>query len=101
VGGGIAGALIGVVVLLALPRFLPFSLDSRVAGLVMGRDRVGGGRAMIEAADPAGHRDMMIAGWVYETNRAALDKCIAAMLQTKQDQRCVLTLPAGNNGGRQ
>jgi hypothetical protein len=55
VGGGIAGALIGVVVLLALPRFLPFSLDSRVAGLVMGRDRVGGGRAMIEAADPAGH----------------------------------------------
>ena len=61
----------------------------------MGRDRVGDGRAIIEAADSAGHRDMMKAGWVYETNRAALDKCIAAMLQTKQDQRCVLTLPGG------
>jgi hypothetical protein len=85
---------------LALPRFLPFSLDTHIAGLVMGRDRVGAGRAIIEAADPAGHRDMMTAGWVYETNRAALDKCIAAMLQTKQDQRCVLTLPAGNSGAR-
>jgi hypothetical protein len=97
---GIAGVLIGIVLLLALPRFLPFSLDSRVAGLIMGRDRVGAGRAIIEAADPAGHRDMMTGGWVYEKNRAALDKCIAAMLQTRQDQRCVLTLPAVDGGAR-
>jgi hypothetical protein len=80
---GIAGMLIGIVLALALPRFLPLSLDTHIAGLVMGRDRVGAGRAVIEAADPAGHRDMMTGGWVYETNRAALDKCIAAMLQTK------------------
>jgi hypothetical protein len=39
---GIAGALIGVVAILALPRFLPFSVDSRVAGLVMARDHRGG-----------------------------------------------------------
>jgi hypothetical protein len=49
---GLAGAVIGVMALLALPRFLPFSVDTHIAGLVMGRDRVGAGRAIIEAADP-------------------------------------------------
>jgi len=42
---------------------------------------------MIQVADTS------TAGWVYETNRAAIDKCIAEILKTCREQRCTLTLP--------
>lgn len=87
--GLVAGALLTVL----LPRFLPFSADSHVAALVMGRDRVSAGRAMIEAADPKQAGDISTAGWVYETNRAAIDKCIADMFKTQRQQSCTLALP--------
>lgn len=90
--GGI-GTIAGAFLLVLLPRFLPFSADSHVAALVMGGDRVSAGRAMIEAADPNRSQAISTAGWVYETNRAALDKCIADMFQTQKEQRCGLTLP--------
>lgn len=83
-----------------LPRFLPFSADSRVASFVMGQDRVSAGRAMIEAADPKRAQDIVTAGWVYETNRAALDKCVADMFQSKKEQRCPVVLPVVENNSR-
>jgi hypothetical protein len=73
--------------------FLPFSADSHVASLVMGSDRVSAGPAMIQSADQGRGRDITTGGWVYETNRATMDRCIADMFQTKKEQRCVLTLP--------
>jgi hypothetical protein len=88
-GVGVAGIVAGALLLLLLPRFLPFSADSHVAGLVMGNDRLSAGRAMIQSAE----RDITTGGWVYETNRAAIDKCIADMFQTKKKQRCALILP--------
>jgi hypothetical protein len=90
VGGGLVA---GAFLLLLLPRFLPFSTDTQVASLVIGSDRVSAGQMMIQAGDPAQSQDMATAGWVYATNRATLDKCIAEMFQTKQAQRCALTLP--------
>lgn len=87
--GLVAGALLTVL----LPRFLPFSADSHVAALVMGRDRVSAGRTMIQAADPKQAGDISTGGWVYETNRAAIDKCIADMFKTQKQQSCTLTLP--------
>ncbi|WP_239025372.1 DUF6118 family protein [Rhodoligotrophos defluvii] len=90
---GIVGVFAGIFLILLLPRFLPFSADSRVAALAMGRDRVTAGRAMIEAADPKRSQDIMTAGWVYETNRAALDKCIADMFETQKEQRCAIMIP--------
>ena len=85
--------------LLALvPRFLPFSADTRVAALVMGGDRVSAGRAMIEVADPKRSQDIVTAGWVYETNREALDKRIADMFKTRKEQRSALTLSVVESG---
>ena len=90
--GGI-GIIAGAFLLAFLTRFLPFSADSHVAGLVMGRDRFSAGRAMIEAADPKRAQDIVTGGWVYDTNRDTLDKCIADMFKTRKEQRCALTLP--------
>ncbi len=87
------GLVAGAFLLLLLPRFLPFSADSRVASLIMGADRVSAGRAMIQAADAAKAGDISTAGWVYETNRAAIDKCIAEMFKSQKEQRCTLILP--------
>ena len=87
------GGVVGAFLLAVVPRFLPFSVDSRVAALVMGGDRVSAGRAMIQTADPQGGRDIVTAGWVYDTNREVLDKCIADMFKTQKEQRCALTLP--------
>ena len=87
------GVIAGAFLLVLAPRFLPFSADSRVAALIMGGDRVSAGRAMIEAADPKQAGDISTGGWVYETNREALDKCIADMFKTRKEQRCALTLP--------
>lgn len=92
------GVIAGVFFLALAPRFLPFSADSRVAALVMGGDRVSAGRAMIEVADPKRSQDIVTAGWVYETNREALDKCIADMFKTRKEQRCALTLPVVEPG---
>ena len=94
--GGV-GIIAGAVLLALLPRFLPFSADSRVAALVMGTNRVSAGHAMIKAADPKRAQDILTAGWVYETNREALDKCIADMFKTRKEQRCALTLPVVEN----
>jgi hypothetical protein len=87
------GLVVGAFLLLLLPRFLPFSADSSVASLIMGTDRVSAGRAIIQAADPKQAGDISTAGWVYATNRAAIDKCVADMFKSRQEQRCTLTLP--------
>jgi hypothetical protein len=97
---GLAGLLVGIFLILLLPRFLPFSADSHVASLVMGYDRVSAGRAMIEAADPKRAEAIVTAGWVYETNRAALDKCIADMFQSQKEQRCPVVLPVVESNSR-
>ena len=48
------GVVVGVFLILLLPRFLPFSADSRVASLVMGQDRISAAYAMINSVDPLG-----------------------------------------------
>jgi uncharacterized protein YukE len=94
------GAIAGAFLLAVLPRFLPFSVDSHVAALVMGGDRVSAGRAMIQAADPKLGENIATAGWVYNTNREALDKCIAEMFKAQKEQRCALILPVAQSSGR-
>lgn len=91
---GLAGLFVGILLILLVPRFLPFSADSHVAGLVMGGDRASAGRAMIQAGDPARFQRMVWAEWVFANNSEALEKCITDMQQTGQDQRCTVTVPA-------
>ena len=87
------GLITGAFLLAVVPRFLPFSAESQVAALIMGGDRVSAGHALIQAADPKKGQDIATAGWVYETNREVLDKCIAEMFKDQKERRCALTLP--------
>lgn len=91
---GLAGVFVGIFLILLLPRFLPFSADSHVAGLVMGTDRASAGRAMIQAGDPARYQRMVWAEWVFANNSEVLEKCITDMQEAGQDQQCTVTVPA-------
>lgn len=95
VGSGVA---IGALLLLLLPRFLPFSADSHIAALVMGQNRIDAGHAILYSVDPGVAEAVSRGGWIYETNRRALDECIAEMFEGGKEQRCVVVLPVPESG---
>ena len=54
---GVAGLVLGASPLLLVPRFLPFSADSRGASLVTGCDRINAAYAMIVPSNPIAPED--------------------------------------------
>lgn len=90
---GGAGAILGVLLILLLPRFLPFSIDSRVASLVMGEDRLNAAYAIINSVDPAGARKLQWGGTFYEASGGEINACLEKARQTKKDQQCTITVP--------
>ncbi len=48
------GVVVGMFLILLLPRFLPFSAYSRVDSYIMGHDRIKAAYAMINSVDPLG-----------------------------------------------
>ncbi|WP_029728400.1 DUF6118 family protein, partial [Sinorhizobium meliloti] len=88
------GIIAGMSLLLILPRFLPFSADSHVASLVMGRDRVSAGYAMIEAVDPFAVKKMKWGGQFYDAGGGEILACLEKARQTGKDQKCTVTVPA-------
>ena len=98
---GIVGVFVGIFLILLLPRFLPFSADSHVASLVMGRDRVSAGEAMIRAVDPAKARNIEWSSQFYETNAGGIGTCFETARQTGKDQKCAITVPAPAQDGDQ
>lgn len=91
---GIVGVLAGIFLVLLLPRFLPFSADSHVASLVMGRDRVSAGYAMIEAVAPFEVEKMRWGGRFYDSSAGEVSSCLDTAKKTGKDQRCSITVPA-------
>ncbi|MBD8665921.1 hypothetical protein IFT59_22015 [Rhizobium sp. CFBP 8752] len=87
------GVVVGALVLLLLPRFLPVAASSHVAALVMGQNRIDAGHAILYSADPSAAKAVSRGGWIYETNRKAVDECIAEMLRSGKEQRCAVVLP--------
>ena len=92
------GVIVGALLLLLLPRFLPFSVDSHLAALIMGHNRIDAGHAILHSVDPGVAEAVSRGGWIYETNRKALDECIAEMFEDGKEQRCVVVLPVPENG---
>ncbi|WP_234840898.1 DUF6118 family protein, partial [Sinorhizobium meliloti] len=78
------GIIAGMSLLLILPRFLPFSADSHVASLVMGRDRVSAGYAMIEAVDPFTVKKMKWGGQFYDAGGGEILACLENARQTRE-----------------
>ncbi len=91
---GLVGLVLGIFLILLLPRFLPFSADSHVAALVMGRDRVSAGYAMIGAADPLEVEKMKWGGRFYNASGGEISACLETAKQTGKDQKCTITVPA-------
>lgn len=90
---GIAGVMIGVFLILLLPRFLPFSADSRVASLVMGQDRINAAYAMINSVDPIGVKKLQWGAGFYEASGGEISACLEKARQTGKVQKCTITVP--------
>ena len=91
---GFVGLVLGMFVILLLPRFLPFSADSHVASLVMGFDRISAGYAMIGAVDPLEVEKMKWGGRFYNASGGEISGCLETARQTGKDQKCTITVPA-------
>ncbi|WP_112313484.1 DUF6118 family protein [Pseudogemmobacter bohemicus] len=91
---GLVGLFVGIFLILLLPRFLPFSADSHVAALVMGRDRVSAGHAVIRAADPFEAQKITWGGQFYDASSGEISACLETARRTGTDQRCTVTVPA-------
>lgn len=90
---GIVGVFAGIFLILLLPRFLPFSADSRVASLVMGNDRINAAYAMINSVDPVGVKKLQWGGQFYEAGGGEVSACLEKARQTGKDQKCTITVP--------
>ena len=95
---GIVGVFAGIFLILLLPRFLPFSADSRVASLVMGNDRINAAYAMINSVDPIGVKKMQWGAGFYEASGGEISACLEKARQTAKDQKCNITVPAPKEG---
>ena len=91
--GGI-GIIAGAFLLALLPRFLPFSADSRVASLVMGQDRISAAYAMINSVDPLGVKKLEWGAGFYDASGGEISACLEKAKQTDKDQKCTITVPA-------
>ncbi|RVM17906.1 DUF6118 family protein [Sinorhizobium meliloti] len=90
---GIVGIILGLFLLVLLPRFLPFSADSHVASLVMGNDRINAAYAMINSVDPVGVKKLQWGAGFYEASGGEISVCLEKARQTGKDQKCTIIVP--------
>jgi hypothetical protein len=89
------GLVAGVVILLLLPRLLPFDADSHVAAAVMGKSRWDAGAAIMHATNPEGWKAVTENAQLGQDNAEALTRCRQATAKSGQVQKCtVKVMPA-------
>jgi len=93
IAGGI-GLLAGALLVLLLPRILPFAADTHVAAIVMGQDRWNAGVTMMQTADPGGWRGVADSWQLVRDNAEAIGRCAEAARTAGEDQRCTITVKA-------
>ncbi len=93
IAGGI-GLLAGALLVLLLPRVLPFAADAHIASLVMGLDRWNAGITMMQTADPSGWRGVVDAWQLARDNAEAISQCVEDARTAGADQRCMITVAA-------
>lgn len=90
----VTGVIVGAFLLVALPRFLPFSADAHVAALVMGKNRIEAGSDMISSVDPFTLQKMSWGARFYDAGGEAVARCLQKAEETGKDQKCTVTVPA-------
>ena len=93
IAGGI-GLLAGALLVLLLPRILPFATDTHVAAIVIGQDRWNAGVTMMRTADPEGWRGVVDASQLVRENAEAIGRCAEAARTDGADQQCTITVKA-------
>lgn len=93
IAGGI-GLLAGALLVLLLPRILPFAADTHVAAIVIGQDRWSAGVTMMQTADPGGWRGVADSWQLARDNAEAIGRCAEAARTAGADQRCTITVKA-------
>lgn len=92
---GGAGVILGALLLLFLPRLLPFDADSHVAAAIMGKSRGEAGAAIMHAADAPAWNAVKANARLGADNADVLATCRQAATKTGQTQRCtVKVMPA-------
>lgn len=93
IAGGI-GLLAGALLVLLLPRILPFAADTHLAAIVMGQDRWNAGITMMRADDPEGWRGVVDSSQLARDNAEAIGQCVETARTASADQRCTITVKA-------
>jgi hypothetical protein len=89
IAGG-AGIIVGAMLLLFLPRLLPFDVDSHVAAAVMGKSRWDAGAAIMLVTNPQGWKAAMANAQLGVDNAESLARCRQVALRTWQTQKCTV-----------
>jgi len=92
IAGGI-GLLAGALLVLLLPRILPFAADTHAAAIIMGQDRWNAGVTMMQTADPGRWRIVVDAWQLARDNADAIGQC-AEGASAGADQQCTITVKA-------
>lgn len=93
IAGGI-GLFVGALLVLLLPRILPFAADTHIAAIVIGQDRWNAGVTMMREADPEGWRGVVDSSQLVRDNAEAIGQCVEAARSAGEDQRCTITVAA-------
>ena len=88
------GLLAGALVMLFLPRVLPFSAAPRVASVVMGERPWQAGMSLMAFGSPEAWQRVASADQLLEANREAVAACWEAARTAGEDQRCTITVKA-------
>jgi hypothetical protein len=91
-GAGIIGLAVGVLLTLLVPRVLPFSVDTHVAGLVMGESRWSAGLTMMQAYNEGRFNDFLYADELVQTNRDTIAACYQAARNGNAAESCTITV---------
>ena len=90
----VVGMTIGALVMLFLPRLLPFSAAPRVASVVMGETPWRAGMSLMAFDSPESWQRVASADQLLEANREAVAACWEAARTAGADQRCTITVKA-------
>ncbi|MGX7709195.1 DUF6118 family protein [Methylobacterium sp. Gmos1] len=92
-GAGAAGILVGVVLALAVPRFLPFSLAERTATTVMGLRAWEAGNRLMGFANKDAVDWIVAAQDLVNVNADTVASCRAAVAKAGKEQSCTIVMP--------
>ena len=84
--------MVGLVFSPFIAGLLPFGLNTRVAALVMMRDRWDAGEALMAAGNPPGWAQLVADTNLAHDNREKTTACRVSANKTKKDERCIITV---------